>query len=183
MPKKYFKKFLPRHETIQQSRWLRPFGAWLQNPNLWHLHRRSVAAGIAIGLFCGLIPGPFQMIGSVALAVLFHANLPVALFATFYTNPLTIAPLYLLAYQLGALVTGQNDTGSPINFSLPSMSWSSWHTTILDWITSLGKPLAFGLPLLAISLAVIGYFTVRVLWYGAVVWQWHRRSARRKPSR
>ena len=183
MPKKYFKKFLPSHESIQKSRWLRSFGTWLHNPKLWHLHRRSVAAGVAIGLFCGLIPGPFQMMGAAALAVLFHANFPVALFTTLYTNPLTIAPLYLLAYKLGALVTGQHDTASPVQFSLPEMSWSGWYTALLELITAMGKPFAIGLPLLAVSLALLGYIAVRVLWKGEVLWQWRRRSARRKGVR
>ncbi|MGV8935162.1 MAG: DUF2062 domain-containing protein, partial [Gallionellaceae bacterium] len=75
MPKKYFKKFLPSHDSIRQSRWIKPFGAWLQHPNLWHLHRRSVSGGVAVGMFCGLIPGPFQMLGAALLAVLFRVNL------------------------------------------------------------------------------------------------------------
>ena len=179
MPKKYFKKFLPSHETVRQSRWIRPFGAWLHHPNLWHLHRRSVAGGVAIGMFCGLIPGPFQMIGAALLAVLFRANLPVAMFTTLYTNPLTIVPLYVLAYELGALVTGQHNGLSAAHFALPEMSWDNWYAVSVDWIISLGKPFVLGLPLLATSLAIAGYFTVRVLWYAAVVWEWRRRAARR----
>ena len=50
----------------------------LHHPNLWHLHRRSVAGGVAVGMFCGLIPGPFQMIGAAIMSVLFRVNLPVA---------------------------------------------------------------------------------------------------------
>ena len=180
MPKKYFKKFLPSHESVKQSRWIRPFGAWLHHPNLWHLHRRSVAGGVAVGMFCGLIPGPFQMIGAALLAVLFRANLPVAMITTLYTNPLTIVPLYILAYELGAFVTGQHNSFSAAHFALPEMSWNNWYTVLLDWIVSLGKPFAFGLPLLAISLAIAGYFAVRVLWYAAVVWEWRRRAARRE---
>lgn len=180
MPRKYFKKFLPSHETVKQSRWLSPFRNWLHHPNLWHLHRRSVAGGVAIGLFCGLIPGPLQMISALPLAVLFRVNLPVAFVTTFYTNPLTIAPLYLLAYKLGALVTGQHNNPSPAHFALPELSWSNWHSAMLDWIVSLGKPLAVGLPLLALTLSIAGYFTVRVLWYAVVAWEWRRRAARRR---
>jgi len=55
--RKFFRKFLPHHETVMSQRWIKPFGSWLHHPNLWHLHRRSVAGGVAIGLFCGLIPG------------------------------------------------------------------------------------------------------------------------------
>src|ERR1019366_3025249 len=102
--RKLFSRFLPSHETVKNQRWLKPFGSWLQHPNLWHLHRRSVAGGGAVGMFCGLIPGPLQMIGAALLAVSFRVNLPVALIATLYTNPFTIVPLYVLAYELGAWV-------------------------------------------------------------------------------
>lgn len=181
MPKKYFKKFLPSHEATKQNRFLRPFGSWLHHPNLWHLHRRSVAGGVAVGLFAGLIPGPTQMVGGALLAVLFRVNLPVALITTFYTNPFTIVPLYLLAYKMGALVTGlNNNTLSPTTIALPEFSWDNWFSTMLEWVLSLGKPLAVGLPLLAITLAIAGYFAVRLLWYVMVVWEWRKRAARRQ---
>lgn len=176
--KKYFKKFLPSQESVKKNRWLLPFSAWLHHPNLWHLHRRSVAGGVAIGLFCGLIPGPFQMIGAIPFAVLCRVNLPVALATTFYTNPLTIAPLYFLAYELGALVTGHNN-GSAVHFALPQISWSDWYTVLPSWILALGKPIAVGLPLLGVILAVSGYFIVRLLWRGMVVWKWRRRAEER----
>ena len=179
MPKKYFKNFLPSHDMVKQSRWMQPFGAWLQHPNLWHLHRRSAAGGVAVGMFCGLIPGPLQMIGAALLAVLFRVNLPVAMFTTLYTNPLTIAPLYVLAYELGALITGQHNGLSEAHLALPEMGWNNWFTVMLEWVVSLGKPFAVGLPLLAVSLAIAGYFIVRVLWYAMVVWEWRRRAARR----
>lgn len=170
---------MPGHETVKQSRWIKPFGDWLHHPNLWHLHRRSVAGGVAAGMFCGLIPGPFQMIGAALAAVLFRVNLPVAIFTTLYTNPLTLAPLYMLAYELGALVTGQRNGLSDASFAFPELSWGNWFTVLLEWVVSLGKPLAIGLLLLAVIFAVIGYFAVRVLWYAAVVWEWRRRAERR----
>ncbi len=179
MPKKYFRKFIPHHDTIKQSRWAGMLGTWLHHHNLWHLHRRSVAGGVAIGLFCGLIPGPFQIIGTVLLAVLFRVNLPVAAFTTVYTNPLTILPLYALAYQIGAFVTGHNNGLSSDGLTLPHMTWNNWTTPMLDWVMALGKPLAVGLPLLAVILAIAGYFAVRMVWYAMVVWEWRRRAARR----
>ena len=179
MPKKYFKKFLPSHDTVKQSRWIKPFGGWLHHHNLWHLHRRSVAGGVAAGLFCGLIPGPFQMMGAALMAVLFRVNLPVAMFTTLYTNPFTIPPLYVAAYELGALVTGQRNGLSDTSLAFPDLSWDNWATALLDWLVSLGKPLAVGLPLLAAIFAVIGYFGVRLLWRAVVVWEWRRRAERR----
>ncbi|RFC35321.1 MAG: hypothetical protein DID92_2727744173 [Candidatus Nitrotoga sp. SPKER] len=180
MPKKYFRKFLPSHETFKQSRWTRWLGGWLHHPNLWHLNRHSVSGGVAVGLFTGLIPGPLQMIGATLLAVLFRVNLPVAVVTTLYTNPFTIVPLYALAYELGVFVTGYHNGQSSVNLSLPEMTWVNWPVVMLDWIVSLGKPLAAGLPLLALSFAIAGYFSVRMLWRAIVIWEWRKRASRRR---
>ena len=150
----------------------------MQHPNLWHLHRRSVSGGVAVDMFCGLIPGPFQMLGAALLAVLFRVNLPVAIFTTLYTNPFTIVPLYWLAYQLGVWVTGQEQTITVAHFVVPDMNWDNWIAVMLEWIDSLGKPFAIGLPLLACALALCGYFLVRIGWRIWVIWQYHQRSKR-----
>ena len=118
------------------------------------------------------------MIGAALLAVLFRVNLPVAMFTTFYTNPLTIVPLYWLAYQLGALVTGQSYAVTSAHFVVPEMGWDNWFTVMLDWVFSMGKPFAIGLPLLALLLALLGYVAVRVGWRLGVMWQWRQRGKR-----
>jgi len=177
--RKLFRKFLPHHETVKSHPWLRPFSGWLHHPNLWHLHRRSVAGGVAIGLFCGLIPGPLQMISAVLLAVLFRVNLPVAAFTTFYTNPFTILPLYAVAYEIGAWVIGKENGAARAHLSFPEIHWNNWSSALWDWFMALGKPILFGLPLLAIGLSIAGYFAVRIAWRLAVIWKWHARKQRR----
>lgn len=139
-----------------------------------------MSGGVAVGLFAGLIPGPLQMIGAALLAVMFRVNLPVAAVTTLYTNPFTIVPLYALAYELGVFVTGHVNGQSPVNLSLPEMTWVNWPAVMLDWIVSLGKPLAAGLPLLALSFAIAGYFGVRMLWRAMVIWEWRKRASRRR---
>jgi uncharacterized protein (DUF2062 family) len=62
----YLQKFLPDPQTIRSNPWLRPFQSSLLHPRLWHLNRHSAAGAVAVGLFCGLIPGPLQMIGAAA---------------------------------------------------------------------------------------------------------------------
>lgn len=176
--RKFFRKFLPHHETVKNHRWLKPFGDWLHHPNLWHLHRRSVAGGVAVGLFCGLIPGPLQMIVAALLAVLLRVNLPVAAFTTLYTNPFTIVPLYVLAYELGAWLSGVNSGVAVVQPSFPELHWHNLMNELWDWVVMLGKPFLIGLPLLALSLAIIGYFAVRVAWRVAVVWKWRARQQR-----
>ena len=181
--RKLFHKFLPNHETLKGNRWLKPFSSWLHHPNLWHLHRRSVAGGMAVGLFCGLIPGPLQMISAALLAALLRVNLPVAVFTTLYTNPFTILPLYVLAYELGALVSGAHGGAAAAQLSFPEMHWHTWPGELWDWLVMLGKPFAIGVPLLAVVLAITGYVVVRVAWRVMVVLRWRarRQRAARRP--
>lgn len=175
MPNKYFSRVLPDRESIRQNRWLKPLAIWLDRPNLWDINRRSVAGGVAVGLFCGLIPGPVQMFGSTLLSILLRVNLPVALFTTLYTNPLTIVPLYLLAYEYGALVSGQHLGLTAEQLAWPEMHWNNWHTVLLAWLATLGKPFLIGLPLLAATLALLGYVAVRLVWRWRVVHAWQKR--------
>ena len=177
--RKFIQRNLPSPDSIKQNRWLRPFGFWLRHPNIWRMHRRSVAGGVAIGLFCGLIPGPLQMISAAILAVLFRVNLPVAAFATLYTNPLTIVPLYLLAYRFGEIASGTQGDLAATKLTFPQLHWYNWTAELWDWLMLLGRPLLIGLPLLALGLAVVGYVTVRVVWRLTVVLRWRARKHRR----
>ena len=106
MARKLFRRFMPSVDKVREVKALSLFGDALFHPALWHLNRRSAAGGVAVGLFCGLIPGPLQMLGAGIACLFFRVNLPVALVTTLYTNPLTIVPLYLIAYQLGSFVLG-----------------------------------------------------------------------------
>lgn len=178
MPRKYFRKYLPSHDAIRSNKYLAKLGRFLHHPNLWHLNRRSVSGGVAVGMFCGLIPGPLQMLGAALVAIPCKVNLPVALVTTLYTNPFTIVPLYLVAYWLGALITG----GSGTMTEPPAFSWShlgDWIRALVDWSLALGKPLFVGLVTLALSLALAGYVAVQVGWRAWVVVQWRRRKLRR----
>jgi uncharacterized protein (DUF2062 family) len=179
----FFRRFLPHHEAVKNHRWLQPFGGWLHHHNLWHLHRRSVAGGVAIGLFCGLVPGPFQMISAALLAVLLRVNLPVAVFTTLYTNPFTIVPLYLLAYELGAWVSGARNGTPATPPAFLELHWHDWMGMLWGWLAQLGKPLLIGLPLLALGLAITGYFAVRAIWRAAVIWKLHARKTQRENYR
>ena len=180
MPRKLFRKYLPRPEDVLAKPWCAPFRPWLVHPNLWHLNRRSVAGAVAIGLFAGLIPGPFQMLGALLLAVPLHRNLPVALAVTFYTNPFTIVPLYLLAYGYGRLLLGNANNANVVPFE---WDWSNFLGSIQGlwhWTLSLGKPLGIGLVALALTLAVLGYLAVDLGWRAHVRLAWRNRARSRQ---
>lgn len=186
MPRKFFRKFLPSHETVRNHRHLARLGPWLQHPNLWHLNRRSVAGGVAVGLFAGLVPGsnPVQFTAAALLAVAFRVNLPIAVAVTLYSNPFTVVPLYYVAYRLGQLALLQGGDGLPEGaLSLQGKGLTEWLPAVLEWLGSIGKPLAVGLPLLALLLALVGYLATDWGWRLYVRCAWARRlRARRRPG-
>lgn len=178
MLKKHLRKRLPSNESIQKNRHFLRYGGGLQHPNLWHLNRRSVSGGFAVGLFAGLVPGPLQMLTAALLAVPLRVNLPIALVTTLYTNPITIGPLYLLAYAYGRLLMGGQ--GDPID--IPSFDWLHFWTGMeayAAWSISLGKPLLVGLIALGLTFAALGWMAVRLVWRLQVTLAWRRRAAKR----
>src|SRR4030095_5966547 len=98
MPRKFFRKVMPNVDKVREMKALSMFGDTLFHPALWHLNRRSAAGGVAVGLFWGRFLCPWQMFVSAIVCVFLRVTLPLALVTTFYTNPFTIVPLYLLAY-------------------------------------------------------------------------------------
>jgi uncharacterized protein (DUF2062 family) len=178
MPRKLFRKHLPSHESLMSNRWLQRLKPWLGHHNLWHLHRRSVAGAVAIGLFSGLVPGPLQMLTALILAIPLRRNLPVAVLTTFYTNPFTIVPIYIVAYKIGAWVSGRGGNALPqFEFDWQG-NWLNALPAFMDWVAALGLPLILGLVLLACLLTPASYFLVRGLWRLHVLWSWGKRRQR-----
>jgi hypothetical protein len=172
----------PAVDRVTQSPAVQRFAPALADPDLWHLNRRSTARAVAIGLFCGLIPGPLQVLGAIGLCLWIRANFPLAVIATFYTNPLTIVPLYLLAYEYGRLFV-PDSTAVPPAFHMPTGAGiAGFMPALSTWMIGLGKPLAVGLVLLATTLAATGWVVVRVGWRCHAVWAWRRRARRRQRS-
>lgn len=165
---RFLKRLMPSQDQLAEHRFARWFGQALTHPGVFAWNRRSVAGGVAAGLFCGLIPGPFQVLATFACAWAFRINLPIAIVSTFYTNPVTIVPIYFLALQLGERVLGAR--GGPPPAPPPDIVWSDMAGSItawFHWTASLGMPLALGVFLLACLLALVGYFAVRI------GWTWH----------
>lgn len=181
--RKYFNRLTPGRERIHgllgDGPLQRRFSSTLLHPKLWHLNRHTTAGGVAVGLFCGLIPGPLQILFAVVLSVVLRVNLPLAAILTLYTNPLTIVPLYFLAFSLGQWAIGNGQAGFVLP---PDFDWSAPLASMQalgGWVLSLGPPLGVGLPLLATLFAALGY----VLVWGA--WSIHialYRSRRRQRS-
>lgn len=169
MFRRKIRKYLPTPDHFDRLTWAQPLKRFFGHPNIWALNRKSVAGGVAAGLFCGLIPGPFQVFGALIWVVMAKVNMPIAVAVTLYSNPITIVPLYILAVAYGDFLLGEIGEGAV--HPVPDWNWSAWVDstyTMLDWVWSMGPSLAVGLPALMITLSLLGYIVVRLVWNVAV---------------
>jgi len=189
MAKQFLKRILPQQQALEHHRLLKLFGQALFHPSLWRLHRRNVAGGVAAGLFFGLVPGPVQMLGAGLAAILFKWNLPVAVFTTLYTNPITFIPLYLVGLQIGLLLLNavarrELPDGSSAELAFPPPPDFVWTAPIdssaalVSWSLGMGWPLFVGVLTLALLLSVTGYLLVRIVWSGWIRFEIIRRRRR-----
>lgn len=181
--RRQLRRYLPDHDTIRANRWLAPFATTLLHPRLWDLNRHSAAGAVAVGMFCGLVPGPLQVLSATICAVVFRVNLPLAMITTAYTNPITIVPLYVAAYAIGRFVW----PGPAADFVQPP-EWGdagllAWAGALVDWMLGLGAPLAVGLLLLASLLSAASYMVVRFAWRFYLVRAWRQRGKRRRDGK
>lgn len=168
-----FRNKLPKQEQIFASRWTKPLAPWFNRPYFWTVNRRQAALSVAVGMFCGLMPGPTQMLSALLVAYFLRTNLPIAIFSTLYTNPITYMPLYYLAYRIGAALMGIDAAAT---LSLPEWQGEGFLSRAWEWLLGAGKPLLIGVPILGLVLAVIAYFAVLWIWRAYTVFSWNRRK-------
>lgn len=174
MPKKLLRRYLPNPSDIRRHPVLRPVSKWLQDPEIWHLHRRSVAGAAFIGLFCAFLPIPFQMLLAAALAIFSHCNLPLSVALVWITNPLTIPPIFYFTYRLGAWLLDIE-----VEVQAIELTWDWWRENI----GKIGYPLVFGSVVCGWVSGVTGFILVRVGWRLHVLRRWRERQARRAEAR
>lgn len=155
---------------MRSERSLRLFGRVLHNANLWHLNRYSVAWAVSVGLFMAFVPVPFQMVLAAAAAILIGCNLPVAVVMVWFSNPITMPPLFYAAYKLGAGILGEPPQRVSFEMSF------EWLLTRLD---DIWQPLLLGCLIMGVTAALIGHAAVRLIWRIHVQQSWRARRARR----
>jgi len=169
MPKKFFRRYLPSHSDLKRQTSLRlALGDLLHDPNLWHLNRRSVSGGFAIGLFLAWIPLPVQMPLAGLAALYFRVNLPLSVVLVWVSNPLTWGPMFWFAWKVGSVLLGIEHVPQQFEATL------EWFTTGLAriWL-----PLTVGSLLLGALSSLGGYLLCRVAWrYHVIRHLWRRRQ-------
>nr|WP_207184496.1 DUF2062 domain-containing protein [Rubrivivax gelatinosus] len=171
------RRWLPDAESIRSNRWLRWLGPALHHPRLWHLSRRGLALGMALGFFFGLLVPLAQIPLSAAAAVALRANVPAAVASTLVSNPLTFGPLYYAAWRLGSAVLGE-PAQPPAALVAPEVEPAadvSWWQRAVQRILGVGKPLLLGLAMMATGVGITTYFVVSAIWRLKVLWKRRRR--------
>lgn len=159
----------PTRESLQRNRWLRPFAHLVLRGDLWRFNRRSVPRGIALGLFTGiLIPFAHSLVAALT-AVLFRANVPVAVAATWSSNPATWVLIFPGAISIASALGLHVDMHEFTALLHHHAGIGEW----LHWLASRAAPaLMLGLLIEASVVAALGY--------GAAVLFWRLRIARRR---
>lgn len=174
MPKKLIKRWIPDNSSVRNKPALQFLGKLLNDPNLFHLNRHSVSAGVAIGVFVALQPIVGQMPLAAVLAIWLRGNLPLALTLTWITNPFTYAPVYFTTYELGRWI-----------LDMPRASLQPEWT--LEWVQqefyAIWKPLYAGSLVAGLILGISSYFTMRAAWYFTIIRSWRKRSRDRAQRR
>jgi len=173
------RRLLPTREGIHQNRWLRWLGPHLLHPRLWHFSRRGVAVGVGLGVFFGLLIPIAQIPFAAGTAVLLRANVPVAIGSTLVTNPVTFAPIYVLAHHVGAMLLGERGAQAPdFKSSAPVVREpeESWWRQAWNGILALGRPLLLGLSLFAVIAGLLTYGLIMLGWRIKTTLAWKRRK-------
>ena len=178
MPRKFIKRLLPEHRTLLENRWLRPVRALLHDPAVIAPHRRSVARGLAVGLFWAFMPVPLQSVFAAMTCVWLRVNVLIAVAACWITNPFTAVPFIYAAHAVGAFLIGS----SPM--PLPSPETAEAATSAMPLIhlwqqfRALGEAFLLGSFVIALSAAALGYSLLNAFW----LWSVRRAFARRRSA-
>jgi uncharacterized protein (DUF2062 family) len=170
--KQWLKRMTPDRGKIRDHRHLRVFGELLQDPNLWHLNRRSVSGAFAVGLFVMYLPPLGQMFIAGAIAIALRVNMPISVALVWLSNPLTIPPMYYFSYRVGSWLLGKPPQPFKMEF------WLDWH----NW-PDVVAPLTIGSLVCGVIGAAAGYFAVQGIWRWNLVRQIQRRKKRLSNAR
>ena len=154
-------RHIPSRDTVDQNRLLRPFARHLSKPELWKMHRRSVPRGVALGLGIGIIIPFMHTLLAALLAIPLRANVTIAAAFTLLINPLTIPPVYYLAYRMGLW---ELHADAAVTNPAAAQHFSGELSRILFWVHEASGPIALGVITLAVTATVAGYFLAALLW-------------------
>ena len=139
------------------------------------MHRRSVSRGVALGLGVGIIIPFMHTVIAAIFAIPLRANVAIAAAVTLLINPLTIPPIYYLAYRTGLW---EMRADAAVTNPAVAQQASGELARFLFWLHQASGPIAVGILTIAIAAAAIGYFLTTIVWRLSVANKLRRRRAR-----
>jgi len=171
MPRRFFRKFAIKRNHLKNRWWLAPFDHLMHDPALWGISRRTVVPAFALGLFISYMPFPGHMLAAGLLALLLRVNIPVAVASVWVSNPLTMGPMYYVAFDVGRRLLRM----PPRTFQFElSVEW------LLSGFIYVWQPLLLGSILLGSILSLIGFVSLDLLWRASISDYLARRRKRRR---
>jgi uncharacterized protein (DUF2062 family) len=170
MPRRFFRKFALKRDRFRGQWYLSPFDHLLHDQNLWGIRRRTVVPAFSLGLFIAFMPFPGHPLIAALIALALRVNIPIAAITTFISNPLTMPPMYFLAYRTGRILLGMPP--QPFHFEL-TLTWVK-ESFIIIW-----QPMLLGCVLLGSAVALIGYIGLDLLWRASIADYLARKRAAR----
>ncbi len=167
MPKKLFKQWLPDPEVMKSNPALKFLGFLFEDPNLFHLNRRSVSLAFFVGLFIAFLPILGQVPLAAFLAFIIRCNLPITISLIWISNPITLPFIIVATYKLGSALLQLPPRS--LNFEL---TWQ-WFTT--DF-AAYWQPILLGSVIASIFFGTLGYISIQMLWRWHVVKRWQNRN-------
>ena len=154
-------RYMPSRDEMAKNKYLAPIAHRFLAPKLWRFTRRSVPRGVALGLFSAFIIPVGQIFLAAFVALPARANVPLAALTTFITNPFTFPFWAVVANRVGTILLQVDNatTSGAVEKELTSGRWS-W---FLDFF-ELAYVTAFGLLVLAIVSAALGYVLSSAVW-------------------
>lgn len=156
-----FKRRKPRETWEIVREWLWPKSGWIRATK-YIFHRlirlddgpRTIAVGMACGAFASA--SPFvgtHFITAGILALIFRGNIIASTIGTWVGNPITFPFIWLLTYQIGLLVLGQQATGE-----MPDISASFSDNATEGIFSTVFYPMMLGALPVGSFLALFTYF-------------------------
>ncbi len=135
------------------------FGRLLRRDLIFPIERVAVSRGLAIGMFWGLFPMPFQMAPALVFCLLARANIVLAVACVWISNPFTYLPIFYFEYLLGrALFAGGGDTFSFADFKERLNDGWDGGAIFTAVFSDILAPLLQGALVSGMTMAVAGYF-------------------------
>lgn len=146
-----------RHPRIRKIAWLDTLVKKLYTRDLWKPCVHTVAKGLSIGLFCSMLPIPFQMLIAASFCFMGRGNIPIAITACWISNPITQIPLMFFQENVGAWCRGHMDIAPLVGLDIEGTIPLVERTVNLANFT-------LGVALTAIFMGIIAYPIVYIIY-------------------